>query len=457
MGQGKIIAPHTYKCYVNPLLNQLQTTGLGHHIGTVYLGCPTCADDIVLIAGDTVSLQAQIDIVSTYAAKERYVIHPDKSAYVTYNVKHPQPIEIVNKQVTPSDKATHLGIDRYKEKPCHDGFINDRLSLARRTAYSLMGTGFHGVNGISPDISIKIYQCYVIPRMLYGLEAIVLTSKQQQLLERQHRKILRQLQSLPTRTATCAVLLASGSLPIEAVLDTQIACLLHNISQLDDKYLVSTGLYQLSCNSPNSKSWFVYTDTRLARYGLKATDILQGLTDKPFLKRTIRNKSFLDLCTEAADKSSLQYLDPGICKPGKRHPVWTTVHCNPTETRQAIVKAKLLTGTYVLQCTKSAFNQHSVDPTCKLCAGAIENVTHFLLLCPALALVHDKYLPLIQQLTGLRNTEEQVQIIIDPYNSPGKRGTDRLSDKIVAQLVKLTNTFVYSLHCKRQAILNLCS
>ena len=35
-----------------------------------------------------------------------------------------------------------------------------RMPLGRRSAYALMGSGFHGMNGISPAISIHIYRTY---------------------------------------------------------------------------------------------------------------------------------------------------------------------------------------------------------------------------------------------------------------------------------------------------------
>jgi hypothetical protein len=50
--------------------------------------------------------------------------------------------------------------------------IEERIALARRTLYSLIKTGVHGTNGLNPRTSCKIYQVYVIPRLLYGLETL---------------------------------------------------------------------------------------------------------------------------------------------------------------------------------------------------------------------------------------------------------------------------------------------
>jgi hypothetical protein len=44
----------------------------------------------------------------------------------------------------------------------------------------------------------------------------------------------------------------------------------------------------------------------------------------------------------------------------------------------------LLTGTYILQCNRSKFNQHEVNATCPLCQLEDEDTLHFLIKCIAL-------------------------------------------------------------------------
>ena len=49
-----------------------------------------------------------------------------------------------------SESAAHLAITRTgKQEPAIN--VNDRIRLARRTSYSLMNTGLHVVNGLSPE------------------------------------------------------------------------------------------------------------------------------------------------------------------------------------------------------------------------------------------------------------------------------------------------------------------
>ena len=46
--------------------------------------------------------------------------------------------------------------------------------------------------------------------------------------------------------------------------------------------------------------------------------------------------------------------------------------------KRAEVKCKLITGTYILQGNRATFNQHDVNPTCKLCHTDPETRQHFL-------------------------------------------------------------------------------
>ena len=66
--------------------------------------------------------------------------------------------------------------------------------------------------------SYVIYKAYVLPRLLYRLEVLVLTKGQLDQLSKYHIQTLRNIQSLPQHTSTSAVLLLLGALPLEAEL-----------------------------------------------------------------------------------------------------------------------------------------------------------------------------------------------------------------------------------------------
>ena len=48
--QGGVLSPHFYKTYINPLLLDMESARLRMFIGTIYVGCPTCAEDLLLMS-----------------------------------------------------------------------------------------------------------------------------------------------------------------------------------------------------------------------------------------------------------------------------------------------------------------------------------------------------------------------------------------------------------------------
>ena len=81
--------------------------------------------------------------------------------------------------------------------------------------------------------------------------------------------------------------------------------------------------------------------------------------------------------SDIESKSSTKYLNPNVLSVGSSHHIWSTVRNNIHDSRRAQIKCKLLTGTYILQANRAAFNQYAVNPTCKLCNTAPETRQHF--------------------------------------------------------------------------------
>ena len=88
---------------------------------------------------------------------------------------------------------------------------------------------------------------------------------------------------------------------------------------------------------------------------------------------------------------SLKYVNPDSLKVGKAHPVWATVGNTISGNKRAQLKCKVLTGTYILQGNRAAFNQYTVNTTCKLCLAAPETRHHFIAECTAYALEREVY------------------------------------------------------------------
>ena len=115
------------------------------------------------------------------------------------------------------EQATHLGIIKTTTmKHNIQTNVDENITKARRSAYSLFGCGFHGHNGLDPESLLHIYKTYITPVLLYGMELLLPSSKPLEQLELFQKRILKQILSLPMSCPDPAVYILIGILPIEA-------------------------------------------------------------------------------------------------------------------------------------------------------------------------------------------------------------------------------------------------
>ena len=60
-------------------------------------------------------------------------------------------------------------------------------------------------NGLDPETAVHIYQTYVLPTLVYGLEVILPEKKYMDMLERSNKKFLKHILGVPDTTADPAV------------------------------------------------------------------------------------------------------------------------------------------------------------------------------------------------------------------------------------------------------------
>ena len=68
-----------------------------------------------------------------------------------------------------------------------------------------MGAGFYSGNGLKVGLNGFLWSTFVLPRMIYGLEALLLRKKDFESLEKFQRKSLKQIQGLPDKTPNSVV------------------------------------------------------------------------------------------------------------------------------------------------------------------------------------------------------------------------------------------------------------
>lgn len=113
--QGSKLSPSLYKRYNNQVLNTLTTHNSGATIGTTFIGAPTVADDIALIAFSPTDLQCALNIVANETAKDKVTINLSKRAVIIYNAnkqREKQEWKLGENQIEEFDSTTHISIVR---------------------------------------------------------------------------------------------------------------------------------------------------------------------------------------------------------------------------------------------------------------------------------------------------------------------------------------------------------
>ena len=159
--QGGIPSTELFKSRGNKLLDNLENSGLGYRIGITSVAAPTCADDVIMISGKSIDLQAMLDIAAHDASCERYQFSSTKTKIMVLNNRRPPKTwdsgdwwRMAGKQIDVSSQEKHLGLMR-EPIDTASATVAANINKARRCSYSLMGAGMYGMNGNHPEVSIS--------------------------------------------------------------------------------------------------------------------------------------------------------------------------------------------------------------------------------------------------------------------------------------------------------------
>jgi hypothetical protein len=422
-------------------------------VGHINAGAIMVADDLALAASSDHLMQISLTVAEADAAQERYKYNTDKTKTVPINSGTATALILNGKPLGLSAAEAHVGIYRNSANN-NSSTIDDRIKKARRASYSLMGAGLCGLNSAGPEVATLQYTTYVLPTLLYGLEAIILGKRELVTLEAYHRKNLRYIQHLPQSTATPAIHLLSGVLPAQALIDIRSLGLARNVLAAESGsppavYIRELITRQLTMKDSTSTSWASHVRKLLRKYNLPTVlDLISTPPErkawKATVKRAVREIWANELRDQAAEKSTLDILNCANCCMGTPHPIWLDLD-NPLDIRKATVQAQLLVQRYPLASSRTA-GKNRCD-TCPLCKTEAESTTHFLLHCSKLSEARRPYLTRILHMCRMSrlsvDPETLTSIILDPSYVPSR-------DK---QYMQICRNLVYKLHHKRAIFL----
>ena len=124
---------------INTLMDRIENNKYCYKLNSVTCGCPTSADDMVLLSNTKHGLDSLIEQCYLNSTRERDLYNPYKCNVVVFNDKNKSPNrswKIGNEVIKESDSYVHLGVQCNKSMDLTDN-INQSCDKLRKTFFSM--------------------------------------------------------------------------------------------------------------------------------------------------------------------------------------------------------------------------------------------------------------------------------------------------------------------------------
>ena len=117
--QGSVLSPALFSLYLDDLLKELRNTGLGCHMGGLWVGAAGYADDMILLAPSRTAMKKLVLVCEEYASSHNLqfstnpvpALSKTKCLYLCGlpNPTYPAPLKLGNHELLWVEHANHLG------------------------------------------------------------------------------------------------------------------------------------------------------------------------------------------------------------------------------------------------------------------------------------------------------------------------------------------------------------
>lgn len=197
--------------FIDDLLRLLSNSEMGLRIGNYFFNNVAFADDITLLAAMTPDIQSLIDMCVEYSSKWRFEFGIAKTWCTTFG--HADFVSNHNWTLGPavienSDTIDILGV-RFRSDLKSVSHVEQRISSARRRAFSLLNAGF-SYPGLSSDAKVYLWKSTICPILVYGNHTMAISNKDVMSLEIFQSNNLKRVLGFPKRSHHSKVLQAMG-------------------------------------------------------------------------------------------------------------------------------------------------------------------------------------------------------------------------------------------------------
>ena len=377
--------------------------------------------------------------------------------------------------ISPSVQATHVGVVR--NTAGNGSHISDRLSAHRRAVFGILHAGLAKGHRANTAACLRVESIYGRPVLLSGLASLVLSSKEENILDQHYKVHLQRLLKLHQSTPAPVIYFLAGCLPLAAQLHMRMLSLFGQLCRLHngDNILAKHASYIYSSATLSSKSWFWRIRQLCLKYGLPHPHTWLSYQPSKYQVKSMVRTSVLEYWLEklrlhADSLTSLGYLRTRFLGLTRCHPIFYTCGSSPYEVEKATTQGRLLSGRYRVETLTGHWIPWNKDglctlPECWRTQGSHKGtVEAFLLNCPSLAstrLALEDYvnaslqsnpelIPLVQECLAI----DKVQFWLDCSTMPPIiAAVQGVGECVLYSLFKITRNYCHKLHKARMSLL----
>ena len=241
-------------------------------------------------------LQNRLNIAYQYSQKWHFDFNPTKCRVLAFS-KHRDltiNVKLGQNRISQTSSEEHLGVCIATTKEEELKYMQKRIRGCKSIVHTMKSIGSHKVP-LSPNIASKIYCSVVIPKLVYGMEAMNSNEDVIDELESFHRDNAKMLQGLPKQSANPSGLVTMGWNSIQSITEVVRLQFLWRVLMLPMnniyKIAMLRRLYQVvtQCNSVTIHSPTSVIVNICSKYGLLDT-VFEAIESGQYMSKSVWNK-----------------------------------------------------------------------------------------------------------------------------------------------------------------------
>ena len=251
--QGGILSPKLFNEYLSDLPNYLNETH-GIAIDNVTLTHIAYADDIVLLANSSENLQLSMNRLYEFCSKWHLIVNVGKTKVMKIGDRTSFSLSYNGEEIEEVENFKYLGHMLTNKYDIHKNMTDYIVTQAQKAIFALQGDTKNSLGYITPKLSVKMFDTYILPILEYNSE---LWSKTKPIneIEKVQLGYLKHMLGVRKQTSTLAVYGETGRFPLHVRQQMRVINYWLKLEKKSDDSIIKRCL-RFQKNVLTQNSWF---------------------------------------------------------------------------------------------------------------------------------------------------------------------------------------------------------